>query len=426
MSLNHPGRSLAQAASGILRLFGRPVRRAQGEGGVVLEPYRGYGTPSEVFLIGRVFRQSQTDPARERGLRSELRDVGRRLSRHSIPDALVTARFYGASEKVKTDPDGYFRVHLRPGTTPSPDDTWHTMDLLLEAPEPVEAQGQIYIPPPAARFVVISDIDDTVMLTGVANKLGMLWRLFVADAQSRVAFPGVAAFYRALHAGVSGGEANPMLYVSRAPWGIYEVLEEFFRLHGIPVGPVLFLREWGISWKSPLPRKAADHKQELIHNMLELYKELPFVLIGDSGQHDPEIYRQIVEEHPGRVLAVYIRNVSRDPKRISEIEDLATVVSKAGSSLVLAADSVAMAEHASGLGLVARSTVAEVAAEREEQDEPEARTETWEVKHDSPEQTAAAVEEGKLGEVLANGRAGPPPSVVVEPAIPDEPHDAKY
>jgi phosphatidate phosphatase APP1 len=288
-----------------------------------------------------------------------------------------------------------------------------------------QAQGRVYIPPARSRFVVISDIDDTVMHTGVANKLGMVWRLFVADAQSRVAFPGVAALYRALHAGVSGEEGNPMLYVSRAPWGIYEVLEEFFHLHGIPVGPVLFLREWGLSWKSPLPRKAADHKQELIRNMLELYKDLPFVLIGDSGQHDPEVYRQIVDEHPGRVLAVYIRNVSRDPSRIAQIEELATVVAAAGSSLVLASDSVAIAEHAVGLGLVAQSAVAEVVGERTEQNEPADRTETRELKRASPEQTATAVADGKLQEVLASGTEASPPNVVVEPAASRPPQDGK-
>jgi phosphatidate phosphatase APP1 len=388
---------------------------------VVLEPYRGYGTRSEVFLIGRVFRQARTDPARPRSLRSELRDVGRRLSRHSLPGVTVTARFCGTTETVATDPDGYFRVHLRPGVPPSSDTLWHGLDLRLDGSEPVVARGEVYVPPPRSRFVVISDIDDTIMLTGVANKLGMLWRLFVADAQSRVAFPGVAALYRALHAGVSGDEGNPMLYVSRAPWGIYEVLEEFFRLHAIPVGPVLFLREWGVSWTSPLPRKAADHKHELIHHMLELYKDLPFVLIGDSGQHDPEIYRQIVEEHPGRVRAVYIRNVSRNPKRISEIEDLATVVAAAGSSLVLAADSVAMAEHAAGLGLVAHETVEQVAGERIEQHEPQARTKTREVKRPSPLNTAVAVEEGQLRNLLAGGPEAAPPSVVVEPEEPDAP-----
>ena len=101
------------------------------------------------------------------------------------------------------------------------------------------------------------------------------------------------------------------------------MIEEFFVRHDIPVGPVLFLREWGISWTSPLPRKAEDHKQELIRNMLALYSDLPFVLIGDSGQHDPEVYHDIVAENPGRVLAVYIRNVSRQPERVNQIEKLA-------------------------------------------------------------------------------------------------------
>jgi phosphatidate phosphatase APP1 len=173
----------------------------------------------------------------------------------------------------------------------------------------------------------------------------------------------VAALYRAMHAGLSGSERNPMLYVSRAPWGIYDVLDEFFQMHGIPVGPMLFLREWGITWKSPVPRKAEDHKRELIGNMLTLYKDLPFVLIGDSGQHDPEVYRQIVDEHPGRVAAVYIRNVSRDPSRLREIEELAKAVTAAGSSMVLAADSLAMADHAAELGLIGRDAPAKVRAE---------------------------------------------------------------
>ena len=216
-----------------------------------------------------------------------------------------------------------------------------------------------------------------------------------------------------------------MLYVSRAPWGIYDMLEEFFRLHGIPVGPVLFLREWGISWRSPLPRKAADHKQELIRNMLELYKDLPFVLIGDSGQHDPEVYRQIVDEHPGRVLAVYIRNVSRDARRIAEIEELATAVAAAGSSLVLAADSLAMAEHAASLGLVAPAAIREVAGERMEQGEPAARPGTEELREASPGQTAAAVEDGGLRDLLAGGPGDAPPTVVVAAEEPRQPRDTK-
>jgi len=353
-----------RAATRILNLAARPVRTAHGKRGTVLQPYRGYGSREEVFLIGRVFRQSRTEHGGgEDDLAADLRDIGRRIVRRSVADATVRARFGGTEQRTATDRDGYFRFHLKVRELAPSRDCWHDMELVLEQLEPVTATAQIFIPPERCRHVVISDIDDTVMFTGVASKLKMMWRLFVQDAESRVAFPGVAALYREMHAGASGDERNPMLYVSRAPWGIYDVLDEFFQMHNIPVGPMLFLREWGISWKRPLPRKAEDHKRELIANMLALYKDLPFVLIGDSGQHDPEVYRQIVDEYPGRVAAVYIRNVSRDETRIREIEELAKAVTAAGSDMVLAADSLAIANHAAELGLIDRQAPARVNAE---------------------------------------------------------------
>jgi phosphatidate phosphatase APP1 len=352
-----------------------------------------------------------------------LRNIGRRIARCTIPNAVVTARFYGAEETFTTDKDGYFRVHLSPALPPPLDRSWHIMDLTLPHPHAVQAQAQIFIPPASCRYVVISDIDDTIMETGVANKLRMLWRLFVEDAQSRVAFPGVGALYRALHGGATGDQQNPMLYVSRAPWGIYEVLEEFFDRHGIPVGPILFLREWGISWRSPLPRKAEDHKRELIHNMLALYSDLPFVLIGDSGQHDPEIYRQIVSEHPGRVLAVYIRNVSRDTKRVREIEDLAKVVAGAGSSLVLAADSAVIAEHAVSLGLVPPEAVSEVRNDRTATGRTVREPPTYGIQKSTPMRTAEAVAQGDLQDLVETGSEPMPPNVIVEPEAREQPKE---
>jgi phosphatidate phosphatase APP1 len=392
----------------MLRVLARPVRGRQAEQGLVLKCNRGYGSRTEVFLIGRVFRQSRRDaPADEESLADQLRDIRRRITRRAVPGVGVVVEFYGTQERVTTDRDGYFRVHLQPRHVPPSHTVWHTMDLGLEGHPEVRAQGAIFIPPERCRFVVISDIDDTVMETGVANKLKMLWRLFVEDAESRVPFPGVAALYRALHAGASGDEANPMLYVSRAPWGIYDVLDEFFAQHGIPAGPILFLREWGVSWTWPFPRKAEEHKQDLINNMLALYRELPVVLIGDSGQHDPEIYRHVVEEHPGRVLAVYIRNVSRKAGRIKEIEELAKAVVAAGSSLVIAAGSSAIADHAAELGIIAPGAVSDVkkdvAGDVEKGAEP------------GPGGLAQPVAQEQLHEVLRGGTSTQPPNVVVEP-----------
>lgn len=183
-------------------------------------------------------------------------DLARRFLRRGIADATVVARFCGAERELTTDRDGYFRVHMRPAQPPPADRLWHRMTLELISPARLEAQGEVFVPPRSCSHVVISDIDDTVMDTGVANKLRMLWRLFLQGAESRVAFPGMAALLRALHRGASGVELNPMLYVSRGPWSIYEMLDEFFRLHAIPVGPLLFLREWGLTLRSPLPRRA--------------------------------------------------------------------------------------------------------------------------------------------------------------------------
>ena len=350
-----------------MRVISRPVRRDRGLKGVVIQPYRGYGTPEAVYLMGRVFRQPRFGEAFPPG--SVLREVSnlfRRLARWGLGEVTVSARFAGAEGSFTTDRDGYFRIELRPEEPLDTDTRWHRVRLeVRRRGETATADGMVYVPPPSARLLVISDIDDTVMYTGVANKAKMLWRLFVQDAESRVAFPGVAALYRGLHEGPNGREMNPMLYVSRAPWSIYEVLETFFRLQEIPEGPVLFLREWGLTLQRPLPRRAEDHKHDLIERMLERYADLPVLLIGDSGQHDPEVYARIVREHPGRIVAVYIRDVSGSKKRADEIGTLATELVEAGSALVLADDTRTMAEHAVQAGFLSEAGAAAVAEEHD-------------------------------------------------------------
>ncbi len=348
-----------------MRVISRPVRRDRGLKGVVIQPYRGYGTPEMVYLVGRVFRQPRFGEGLAPGsVFREISDLFRRLARFGLGDVTVSARLAGAERSFTTDRDGYFHIELRPEERLETDERWHRVHLeASRRGETATAEGMVYVPPPAARLLVISDIDDTVMHTGVANKLKMLWRLFVQPAESRVAFPGVAALYRGLHEGPAGRQFNPMLYVSRAPWSIYEVLETFFRLQEIPEGPVLFLREWGLTLQRPLPRRAEDHKRDLIEGMLDRYRDLPVLLIGDSGQHDPEVYARIVREHPGRIAAVYIRDVTRSTKRANEIGDLARELVEAGSALILTDDTRTMADHAVQAGFLSEAGADAVAKE---------------------------------------------------------------
>lgn len=323
----------------------------------VIRAYRGFGSQREICLFGRVFKQmgfSPGGPFVKDDLLGDLAHLYQRIWRRGVKHAVVEARFESARQRAKTDRHGFYFIRLPIDGPTDPNRFWHRATLKL-----IKAKGtgftytDVFVAPTTAAYAVISDIDDTVVYTGVAHKLKMLWRLFFAQAHSRVAFPDVGTFYRALHRGASGNQRNPMLYVSRAPWSIYEVMETFFNQQDIPSGPLLFLRYWGLTIDHPLPRRARDHKIAFIRQALDLYGKLPFILIGDSGQRDPEIYARIVREHPGRILAIYIRDVTSAPGRRKSIAKLAHETAKAGTTLRLAADSTAMADHTLRQGFIA-------------------------------------------------------------------------
>ncbi|SDN18716.1 Phosphatidate phosphatase APP1 [Vreelandella arcis] len=333
----------------LVHVNAKPMKRNFGRGGMMVHPYRGYGSQREVFVMGRVFRQLALGRAiPRRGIFRDTADVARRIFRRGFANAEVELVLGGNQLCVTTDRDGYFDVHLPISHALPIDVSWHVADIKVKAEgqRSVNTQVEIYVPPPEADLLVISDIDDTVMFTGVAEKLKMLYRLFVHKPHRRTAFPGVASLYQALHRGGSDKAERPILYVSRGPWAIYEMLETFFQLNRIPVGPILFLREWGLSLRHPWPRRAEAHKRELIDRMLTLFDDLPCILIGDSGQHDPEVYSDVVRDYPGRIKAIYIRRIDRDPAREQAIQNLRNQLADTDCQLVLAADSVLIAEHA--------------------------------------------------------------------------------
>lgn len=366
----HVPSPLRKAVRRLLHLFAKPMKSDRGRGGIVVHAYRGYGSHKEVFVMGRVFRQPSLGISAQEGtLARDLVDILRRMLRWGVKHVEVTLTLNGKQKTVTTDRDGYFNVQMVAKPPLPGDQIWHRGELCVATRDEhtVNSAAEIYVPPQAVDLAVISDIDDTVMYTGVANKLKMMYRLFFKKAHQRTAFPGVAAFYQALFAGADGQRRRPMLYVSRGPWSIYEVLEEFFQRNGIPVGPILFLREWGLTLQRPLPRRATEHKVQLIEQMLTLYDTLPFVLIGDSGQHDPETYARIVHNYPGRIRAIYIRNVNHDATRDEAIARLADEVAETGCALILASDSIRMAEHAHSKGMISAAGLEAVRRESQEE-----------------------------------------------------------
>jgi phosphatidate phosphatase APP1 len=319
---------------------GRPVE---------LHPFRGYGTVHRLVLRGRVLRS--TGLVRSRlgdSTLDNLRNMLRRFESDEVPGALVAARAGGRQVQVRAGAEGFFDVALDLPAPLADGRVWEPVELELVAPRPpggaAHATGQVLVPR-QAQYAVISDLDDTVLHSNATSLWQMGKLTLLHNAHTRLPFEGVAGFYRALQRGRDGEAYNPVFYVSNGPWNLYDLLEDFLDVHGVPRGP-LFLRDWSLRTL----RAGEAHKLATIDTLLATYPGLGVVLIGDSGERDPEIYRQVVLGHPGRVLAVYLRDV--DPARRPACQAIGQELAAHGVDLVLAHDTEAARRHALDRGLI--------------------------------------------------------------------------
>jgi phosphatidate phosphatase APP1 len=340
---------------------------------LMIIPYLGYGTPDKLLFGGRVVEDEGFTPttSADRTWRN-LINMYKRLETDEVPGARVRARFKGIESEATADQEGYFSFEVQP-TERLDSHQWQQVELeLLDPPSPkeppVRATARVLVPSLAARFGIISDIDDTVVSSNVGNRLKMILTVILSNARTRKPFEGVAGFYRALQKGATGGEQNPIFYVSNSPWNLYTLLLEFFNLQRIPLGP-LFLRDFGDHLLFSKPPKS--HKKSNINRILDSFPHLPFVLIGDSGERDPEIYRDVVREYPTRIRAIYIRSINKHPARLAAIDKLIEEVRQTGSQLVLTPDSEFAAAHAAAEGLISTRDLAAVrSAKKKDQTAP--------------------------------------------------------
>jgi len=334
-------------------------------------PYRGYGTPEEVRVVGRVVEEKViSEPSFHDSRWQNLRAMAGRFLSAEVPGARLRVSFGGTDCAVVADDEGFFEARIRPREPVPEDREWHDVDFELLWPKAkgqVEARatGGVMIPargPGGASFGVISDIDDTILRSEVTRGLTMLRLLLFSNAHTRLPFEGVAAFYRALCSG-SGRERNPIFYVSTGPWNLYDLLEDFLEIQGIPAGP-LFLRDWGGLKDVLRGMDHRTHKLAVIRDLMDAHADLPFVLVGDSGQEDAETYAQIAGEYPDRILAIYIRDVRRQA-RSGIVQEIAGQVRALGVPMLLVDDTVAAAEHAASVGLIDAAALPDVREDKE-------------------------------------------------------------
>ncbi|MBF9238860.1 DUF2183 domain-containing protein [Hymenobacter sp. BT683] len=334
-----------------------------------LDAYRSYGTAAKFYIKGRLLaeRGLGTQTATDSRWRNFQSMVRRFNSREVAGADLVAELPDGSQHLVTTDDEGYFTLIIEPHALPEPVAyLWYPVPVKVSrlpsqfrAPLPaVQGAAKVLVPPATAEFGVISDLDDTVFETSATNLMKMLARTLLSNAHSKLPFVGVADFYRRLQRGNTNKPDNPFFYVSSSPWNLYDVLDEFMGIHEMPPGPLL-LRDLGIARpKTTAPPGITGsaavhfgHKLHEINDVLATYPQLPFVLLGDSGQEDARIYREVVRQHPGRIRAIYIRDV-QVPARALLVGPITEELQAEGVPMLLVADYATAAAHAASIGLI--------------------------------------------------------------------------
>ena len=289
-----------------------------------LQPFFGHRSATRLVLGARALRSppARFDPAsRWQALRTMLGEFASR----EVAGLPVTLRAQSggdllASATVMTDGEGFAHFDLtltRPWPLPDAP-RWDSVALHWENAAGAQSTlAQVLAPGVTGGLAVISDIDDTVIETGITGgwrNLARNMRRVVAHLpHERDAVAGAAAFFRALagEAGETTGQ-RPVFYVSSSPWNLFPYLLAYKQLHRLPLGP-LTLRDWGLGRSTLGSSSHGAHKIAAIAAIIAMHPALRFVLVGDDTQGDLPAFAKAAHNHPGRIAGVFLRRTARAP-----------------------------------------------------------------------------------------------------------------
>lgn len=296
-----------------------------------IQPFFGYRSRTRLALSARALRSRAPVFSEQSRLRA-IKTLLAQFASREVAGIPVRLELRGENElllehEAITNSEGYvhFDLPLSPQWDLPAQPVWEIAALHWQnAQGPQSVQAHILAPGEQSNLAVISDIDDTIIETGVTGGLGSVirnWkRLFAQLPHERIAVAGADSFYGALGGGVlEENETRPALripatrrpffYVSSSPWNLFSYLVAFQRSKGLPLGP-LMLRDWGFNRRTLGKSSHGAHKRLAIESILGTYLELRFALIGDDTQGDLPAFAELVDAFPGRFAAVFLRTAS--------------------------------------------------------------------------------------------------------------------
>lgn len=313
--------------------------------------YRGYVNDQELVVFGHVFKSWAPDKYEidRRGYK-HVKSVYKMFTINPVTNANVKLRFKDLEVATKTLDDGYFRFSIP--YNQFLESGWHPYSVSCEIDgKGIVERGEL-LKPFKGKLGIISDIDDTFLISHTNNFFKKLYVILTKNIDNREVFDDVVPHYQALsRAGQEEGQFNSFFYVSSSEWNLYEFILQFARQHELPKAIIkLKSIKTGLGDFLFTGRGGHDHKFIKIKDIISFYPQLQYVLLGDDSQQDPYLYERISKMFPMNIKAIYIRQTSRKQKEkvnsvLENLEDM-------GVATCYFSDSGKATKHSKKIGIV--------------------------------------------------------------------------
>ena len=291
-----------------------------------LKLYRGYVNEQELVVFGHLFKSWAPDRYRldRRGIKHAVSMIHMfRIS--PLANFRVSLRFKETYVETKTLNDGYFRFTIPFETELEPG--WHRFEVSASLNGKEITEKAELLKPYESKFGIISDIDDTFLISHSNTFFRKLYVMLAKNIHKRKVFDDVVDHYKELsQAGQDSEHAtNSFFFVSSSEWNLYNFINDFAKMHQLPKAVIKLKKiKTGIRDFLFTGKGSHDHKFEKIKDIISFYPNLKYVLLGDDSQKDPDIYERICKIFPQNIKVVYIRQTERKKKKtvIKVLENL--------------------------------------------------------------------------------------------------------
>ncbi|OXB00460.1 hypothetical protein B0A75_09115 [Flavobacterium oncorhynchi] len=316
----------------------------------ILQLYRGYANEEELIVMGHVFKRTYDYDFQKKNFKNASSIINQ-FRIKTLENFDVYLKYGNQEIHTKTLDDGYFKFCI-----PLEKEThfgWIEYEVSIKYDTEIIVSKANFIRPHKGNLGIISDIDDTFLISHTQNIFRKIYILLFKNVNDRRVFKDVVSHYQALSsAGRHNTEGeNAFFFISSSEWNLYRFIVKFAKIHHLPRAVILLkdikrsLTDFFMSG-----RGNHDHKFDKIKHVLEFYPNLKYVLLGDDSQQDPVLYERICKIFPVTVVAVYIRQTGKSQK--SEVKKVMQNLESLNVAICYFKESSEAIAHSKSIGII--------------------------------------------------------------------------